>query len=76
MDKFVPSKASLSPQEVALKQIKQAKMAAEYVEQYLKSLPPGSDIPAWVVMRMTESAQAMSMAVGYIRNQQEKGKMP
>lgn len=73
--RFIPSTASLSPKEGALKQIKQARMAAELVEKYLKSLPDDSDVPAWVVMRMTESAQAMALAVGYIKNQQQKAEI-
>lgn len=72
MSKFVPSSASLSPKEMALKHIRMIRQASEYVEKYLKSLPDDADIPSWVVMRMTESASVLGMAVGYIRNQLKK----
>lgn len=72
MSHFVPSTSSLSPKEVALKQIRMIKQAAEYVEKYLKALPADADVPSWVVMRMTESASVLGMAAGYISNEQKK----
>lgn len=72
MSKFIPSAASLSPREMALKQVRAVKQAADYVEKYLKMLPDDAVVPSWVLMRITESSSVLSMAVGYISNQLKK----
>jgi len=70
MSAFQPSAASLDSRKRALRTLKYAKKAISSLETFIeKSKAP---IPGWVLIKITQSAQALGSAVTYTRYQENR----